>query len=385
MTDVDAPWGPRATIDLDAIVHNARYLRSRLNEPTQLLAAVKADAYGHGMVPVARALEADGVSWFGVATADEASVLRAAGITGRILIFGPLRGDALVLALDLDADLTVCDEADIAAIDAAVDAAGPDARRPPARLHLKIDTGMGRLGRRPSDAVRIAERIAASAHVFEAAWTHFARADEPSNEVTSLQLSAFGDALDALATAGTVPPWRHAANSAATLSRPDAHFDLVRPGIALYGYPPGPDLSDHADDLQPALTLDAPIVFIKRVAAGESVSYGQRWAASAATTVATIRVGYADGYPRALSNLGRARVHGSSCRVVGTVCMDQLHLDVSDLSVDVGDRAVLIGAGDPRADDLAQRIATIPYELLVRLGNRIERRYVGSAVDAISR
>lgn len=385
-SEAAAPWAPRATVDLDAIVRNARFLRSKVPASTGLLAAVKANAYGHGLVPVARALEADGVAWFGVATADEASTLRRAGIRGRILMFGPLRGDALARALAADADLTVCDEADLDAIDGAcTDATHGDVARSPARVHLKIDTGMARLGRPPDDVVRIADRIAASGPRFEAVWTHFARADEPSSDATRRQLERFHHALGALERAGHAPAMRHAANSAAILAHPDAHFDLVRPGIALYGYPPGPELTEVSDGLEPALTLDAPVVFVKRVAAGEPVSYGHRWSAPSDTTVATVRIGYADGYPRALTNLGHAQVNGRRARVVGTVCMDQVLLDLSDSAVAVGDRAVMLSARGARADELAARIGTIPYELLVRLSDRVERSYVGANATTFSR
>lgn len=368
------PWGPRATVDLQAIVRNVRHLRARLTDATDLLAAVKANAYGHGLVPVARALAADGVGWFGVATASEAAALRAAGIEARILVFGPLRDDALATALAADADLTVCDVDDVEAVANAVRARAGGV----ARLHLKIDTGMGRLGRPPREAVAAADRIEASGQRFEAAWTHFARADEPSSGLTEVQLARFHEALDALAAADRRPRLRHAANSGALLARDDAHFDLVRPGISVYGHAPGPELSHAVERLVPALTLDAPVVFVKRVAPGDTVSYGQRWTAPRETTVATIRIGYGDGYPRALTNLGDATLRGVRCRVVGTVCMDQLMLDVGDLPVRVGDRAILFGADAPRADDLAERIGTIPYELLTRVGDRVERVYSGT-------
>ena len=372
MSDPGPAWAPVATVDLDAIRRNARRLLDRCAPGTKLLAAVKADAYGHGAVPVARALERDGVGWFGVATADEAVQLRDGGVAGRLLLFGPVRGEALAQALDAGADLTVCDEGDVAA---AAAAAGPDR---PARVHLKVDTGMGRLGLPPERAVALADRIAAAGTLrLEGVWTHLARADEPSQDATDRQLAAFREALAALDTAGHRPALRHAANSAGTIAHPAAHFDLVRPGISLYGYPPGPELADAAADLEPALTLDAPVVFIKRVGPGAAVSYGHRWRAPSETTIATVRIGYADGYPRALTNLGEVMVRGRRCRVVGTVCMDQTMVDVGDLEVAVGDRATLVGPDGPRADALAERIGTIPYELLTRLSPRVRRRWTG--------
>jgi alanine racemase len=373
MNRADPPWAPVATVDLDAVRRNARRLRARCAPGTTLLAAVKADAYGHGAVQVARALRRDGVGWFGLATADEAASLRAGGVDARLLVFGPLRGDALARAIGLGADLTVCDEDDVAAA-----AAASDPERP-TRLHLKVDTGMGRLGLPPGRAVAVADRIAAAGGLrLEGVWTHLARADEPSQDATDRQLAAFGETLAALASAGHRPTLRHAANSAGTIAHPGAHFDLVRPGISLYGYPPGPELAATAADLEPALTLDAPIVFVKRVAPGDAVSYGHRWRAPSATTIATVRIGYADGYPRALTNLGEALVRGRRCRVVGTVCMDQTMVDVGDRSVAVGERATLLGPDGPRADVLAERVGTIPYELLTRLTARVERRWTGT-------
>jgi len=370
---------PIAEVDLGALLRNVERLRNRCTPATQLLAAVKADAYGHGLVPVARALTEGGVGWLGVATPDEASALRAAGIAARILIFGPLREDGLDAALDADADLTVCDDDDVSALARAISTGGR--RRadgtPPVRLHLKVDTGMGRLGRRPEHATQMARTIVETPGVkLAAVWTHFACADEPARDLTARQQADFDGVCAALDADGLLPPLRHAANSAAVLAHPATHYELVRPGIALYGYPPSAHLNAAADDLEPVLHLDAPVVAVRRLRAGEALSYGHTWSAPSDTTVATVRFGYADGYPRALSNLGQAMLNERSCRVVGTVCMDQLMLDVGDAPVGVGDRATLIGPDGPRADELAVRAGTICYELLTRLGTRIERRYL---------
>ncbi len=371
------PMAPVAEVDLGALRRNVARLRDRTRPGTSMLVAVKADAYGHGLVPVARALAGAGVDWLGVATPDEADRLRAAGIDGRILMFGPIRGPALARLIAAEVDLTVTDRADVAAVAAARDELGAGA--PPARVHLKVDTGMGRLGLRPERAVDIA-RTVQEAHGLRLAgvWTHFACADEPSRDVTERQRWAFDAVLADLDVAGLRPEVRHAANSAALLAAPATHYDLVRPGLSVYGYPPGPELATAAADLEPVLTLTAPVVFVKPVGRGDPVSYGQRWRAPDDTTVATIRFGYADGYPRALTNLGDVVLHGRRCRVVGTVCMDQLMVDVGRGDVVVGDRAVLFGSNGPGADELAARIGTIPYELLTRLGGRVVRRYRSS-------
>jgi alanine racemase len=365
------PWRSACEVDLGAIRRNAARLLARAAPGTRALVAVKADAYGHGLLPVARALAKEGVGWFGVATPEEALALRDARVPGRILPFGPVRGPALPRLLAEGVDLTVCDEDDVDAILAALPAgAGP------ARLHLKVDTGMGRLGRRPEEAVAVARRVAAEARLrLTGLWTHFACADEPARGVTERQIAAFERLSADLTAEGIAPELRHAANSAGVLAFPRAHYDLIRPGLSVYGYPPGPELAAGGADLEPALRWTAPVVFVKRVRAGEAVSYGHRWTAPHDTTVATVRVGYADGYPRALTNVGEATVRGRSCRVVGTVCMDQLLLDVGDGEVAVGDEAVLMGPGGPGADTLAARIGTIPYELLTGVGARVLRRY----------
>lgn len=362
---------PVAEVDLAALRRNVARLRARAAPGAAMLVAVKADAYGHGALPVARALAAEGVGWFGVAAPDEALALRRAGVPGRVLAFGPVRGPALPRLLAADVDLTVAGDDDVTAIEAALPASGG-----PARLHLKVDTGMGRLGRRPDEALWVARRIATHPRLaLTGVWTHFACADEPSRDVTARQRTAFERALAALARDGIRPELRHAANSAALLTAPETHYDLVRPGIAVYGYPPGPELADVARELEPVLRLTAPVVFVKRVRAGEAVSYGHRWTAPADTTVATVRIGYADGYARAFGNVGEATLAGRRCRVVGTVCMDQTMLDVGEAEVAVGDRAVMFGPGGPGADEAAARIGTIPYEPLTALGARVVRRY----------
>ncbi|MEX2503195.1 MAG: alanine racemase [Trueperaceae bacterium] len=366
---------PVADIDLSALTRNAARLRRRAQGGADLLVAVKADAYGHGLIPVARALAREGVSWFGVATADEAWQLRRAGVPGRVLIFGPLRGTELRRALASDADLTVCTDDDVDAVRAA-QAERREAAMARPRLHLNVDTGMARLGQRPAEARAVADRIDADdALTLEGAWTHLACADDLDADVTDRQLDAFDRFLADLARDGIRPTLRHAANSAGLLAHPRSHYDLVRSGIAAYGCCPGLGLERFMPEFEPVLRLTAPVTFVKRVRSGESVSYGHRWTAPKDVTVATVRIGYADGYPRALSNRGEASLHGRTVQVAGTVCMDQLMLDAGDAQVDVGDRVVLLGPGGPSAESLATRIGTIPYDLVTRVGGRVLRRY----------
>ncbi len=371
------PWdadAPHAHVDLAALRHNLALLRGRTAAGVRLLAAVKADAYGHGLLPVARALAAAGADAFGVATAAEALALRDAGVPGEVLMFGPVRaGIAELVAADVA--LTVALPADLEAIAAA------GAR---ARVHVKVDTGMGRLGLAPAEARSLIAAVARSPFAdLEGVWTHLASADEPDatepGSATDRQVAAFADLLARLERDGLRPRWAHAANSAGTLVRPDAHHDLVRPGIALYGQPPSAWLAQRVPALRPILRVDAPVTFVKRVAAGTAISYGGTWRARADTVIATVRLGYADGYPRSLSSRSAAGHRGRRVPVVGRVCMDQLMLDLGpDGDAEPGERVDLIGGDAPTAFDLAADAGSFVYELLTRIGPRVVRRYPGA-------
>ncbi len=368
--DVDAP---RATIDLVALAANVAALRSRLAPGVRLMAAVKADAYGHGVARLAPALRAAGVDAFGVATAAEALALRATDPTVDLLVFGPVHARVAEL-VDADVALTVAGPASLDAIERS-------GARGRARVHLKVDTGMARLGMPPADALELGAAVTRSRRArLEAVWTHLAAADDAdaaeAGSRTDRQVAAFVATLEALDAAGRRPDLAHAANTAAVITRPDAHFDLVRPGIGLYGQPPSAHVADLAPELRPVLTLDAPVVFVKRVPAGTAVGYGGGWTATRATTIATVRLGYADGYPRALSSIGRASLHGRTVTVAGRVCMDQLMLDLGpDGDAEVGDRAVFVGGEGPSAVEVAAAAGSFVYELVTGLGARIERVY----------
>ncbi len=359
---------PHANVSLAALENNVQVLRSRLRPETALLAPVKADAYGHGAASTARHLEALGVTWFGVATAREALELRRAGVSGRILIFIPVY-EGLPELLAQDVTLSVVDATSAEAVVRA--AAGERAR-----VHLKVDTGMGRLGGGTESALATAEQLARAPNVeLEGLWTHFACSDEPDRRYTQMQLARFCEAAAALKREGLHVPLKHTANSAATLAYPESHFDLVRPGIAVYGYHSSAHSATLAPALTPVMTLTAPVTFVKRVQKGQNVSYGGLWSAPHDTTLATVRFGYADGYPRALSThpAAKVRLHGQLCPVVGRVCMDQLMVDVGSLDVTVGDRAVIFGPKGPTAEELGEAAGTISYELLVRLGARVTK------------
>lgn len=362
--------GPTATIDLAALEHNLEKVRGRLAPRVGILAAVKADAYGHGANEVAPFLGSRGVDWFGVATAEEALALREAGVKGSILVFGPVRTHLEPLVAH-DVALTVVDEASLAAASSAARRTGARAR-----VHVKVDTGMGRLGRRAEDALGLVQGADRQGRVrLEGLWTHFASADDALPEATHRQLQAFTDLIGALERCGIQIPLKHAANSAAVFAFPEAQFDLVRPGIALYGYSSSPFIAGLEPALKPVMTLTAPVTFVKRVTAGTPISYGGLWHAPRDTTVATVRIGYADGYPRALSNKAKVSVQDRLCPVAGRVCMDQLMVDMGDLAVQPGDRVRLFGAGGPSAEELGALAGTISYEILTGIGARVRRRY----------
>ena len=359
---------PRADIDLGAVAANLGVLRSYLGKGTEVLAAVKANAYGHGAIEVASYLRNLGVEGFGVATAEEALELRRAGVTGRVLIFGPVFTRIAEL-VDHDVTLTVTDATSLAAITAA-------APPRPARVHLKVDTGMGRLGLSGPAAVTMAQTLDRTAGVsLEGVWTHLARADEADRQATEVQLERFAVLIAALEAEGLKPLLTHAANSAGIVAHPDSHFDMVRPGIALYGYHSSPFTAALEPGLKPVMTLSAPVTFVKAVSKGTPISYAGLWTAPKDTVVATVRIGYADGYPRLLSNRTHVWLRGRELAIVGRVCMDQLMVEAGDAEVKAGDRVILFGPGGPTAEELAASIGTISYELLTSVSPRVQRRY----------
>lgn len=363
-----------ADVDLGAVAHNVAELR-RLAAPAEVCAVVKADGYGHGAAPVARAALEAGATWLAVAQVPEAAPLRDHGIDAPILLLSQPRPDELDDALDLDLDITVYTPSMVRTL-----AAAARERRIAARVHLKVDTGMRRVGVEPGDALALAQAITAERWLTLASvWTHCAVADEPADPFTAEQLARYEGVLAALDAAGIEVPMRHTANSAAALVHPASRYDLVRCGIAVYGIPPSPALADRAD-LRQAVRLATEVSFVKRVAAGERVSYGLRHAFERDTVVATLPIGYADGVFRRLGLLHQeVLIGGRRHPMVGVVTMDQLMVDVGpDSDVAVGDEAVLLGSqGDELVtpDEWATRLDTISYEVVCAIGARVERRY----------
>jgi alanine racemase len=333
---------------------------------------VKANAYGHGAVPVAAAALAAGADWLAVAHPAEGVELRRAGICAPILVLSEPLADELGAVLE--ADLRV----------AAYTTAGIErliATGAPVRVHLKVNTGMNRVGAAPEEVVGLARRVAASDLALEALWTHCAVADAPDDPFTGVQLARFDAAWAALGDAGLRLPLRHAANSAAAIAHPASRYDLVRVGIALYGVPPSPALAGRLD-LRPAMTVRSEVAQLKGVAAGEAVSYGLHHRFVADTVVATVPVGYADGVPRRWGLVGgRVLIGGLARPIVGVVTMDQLMVDCGTAGdVSVGDEVVLLGRQGPAelsADDIAGPLDTIGYEVLTGIGPRVRRTHRG--------
>ncbi|MGQ0550172.1 MAG: alanine racemase [Armatimonadota bacterium] len=352
-----------ASVDLDALEGNLRAIRGIVPASTTIMAVVKADAYGHGAIAVARAALAAGATWLGVATADEALELRAAGVGGDILIFGPVAEQWIDAVTSAGCALTVFDRASAAA------AAGA---RTQARVHIKVDTGMMRLGITPDELEDFLRVIDPARLTVEGLYTHLACADEPDSPMTRTQLAAFARAAEIVRRRFPAAVL-HAAASAGTMAFPEAALDMVRIGIAMYGIPPAVHLA--APALRPALTLSTRVIRTRRVSAGTPVSYGATYRVPSDTTIATVPLGYGDGYPRALSGSGQMLVGGRRVRVAGRVCMDFTMLDVGGATARDGDEVIALGAGLP-ASEVAAAAGTIPYELLCGLGRRVPRLYV---------
>ncbi len=360
-----------ARVSSGAVVRNVVTLQSKLARGTGLCAVVKAGGYGHGALECARAALDGGASWLAVATAPEAAELRAAGIEARLLVMGALTAADLETALDADADIGAWTPE---LIDAAAAAGG-------ARVHVKLDSGMGRLGTKDPDEARALCRKVADDDRLDLAglWTHFATADEPGDDYFPAQLEAFTALAGEIKSdhPGTIA---HAANSAATLRDPAAHFDMVRCGVAIYGL--DPFQRDPAEQgLEPALELTSYVAAVKRFEPGQSAGYGRRWHADRETWVATIPVGYGDGWRRGLTNNADVLIRGRRHPLVGTVSMDNITVDLgAETEVQTGDEVVLIGARDGErilTEEVAGRLGTINYEVTCGIGRRVRYLHEG--------
>jgi alanine racemase len=362
-----------AEVDLDALRANVRLLRAHV-APASLMAVVKADGYGHGAVACARAAVEAGAAMLGVALVEEGVALREAGIDAPILVLSEPVAAAADTVVAHRLVPTVYTNRGIEALAKAVVAAGAS----PLDVHLKVDTGMHRVGCSPTAAVELASTIAAHDELrLDGVLTHLAVADELDHRYNDRQLAAFDDVLDALRERSLSPRLVHAANSAGALVLADARYDMVRCGIAVYGVAPAPDLADLVP-LQPVLAVKARVSFVQRLEADEAVSYGLRYRLPRDAWVATVPIGYADGIPRNLGERGgEVLVGGRRCRIAGAVTMDQLMVDTGDVRPAPGDEVVLLGRqGDEQitAQEIAQRLGTIAYEVVCGIGPRVPRR-----------
>lgn len=388
MTD-PAPVRPEIVVDLAAVRHNLTTLAD-LVAPAAAMAVVKADAYGHGMVEVARVAREVGLTWVGVATLPEALALRAAGDTGRLLGWIGMPQDDWDAAVAADIDVAAYTPETLAVIAQAAARVGRTAR-----VHLKIDTGLSRGGATARDW----PALVAAAAVHQTAghlqvvgvWSHLVAADEPENPVNAVQRARFVEAVALAEAAGLELEVRHLANSAAGILQPDLRFDLVRFGIASYGLDPAPGQWDGAlpggARLHPAMSLRAPLILTKEIDTGEGVSYGHLWRAEQPTRLGLVPLGYGDGIPRHASNTAEVRVAGRRRPMRGKVCMDQFVVELGPAGteqsdpVSVGDEVVLFDdgrTGAPTVDDWAAAAGTINYEIVTRIGGRAVRRFVDS-------
>ncbi|MCQ9132138.1 MULTISPECIES: alanine racemase [Streptomyces] len=376
-----APSRARAEIDLAALRANVRTLRAKA-PGAAFMAVVKADGYGHGALPCARAAVEAGATWVGVATPEEALALRARGALPadvRIMCWLWTPGGPWREAVEAGLDVSVSGLWALREVERAAREAGR-----PARVQLKADTGLGRNGCQPADW---AELVARSLHAeregllrITGLWSHLACADEPGHPSVAAQLALFDEMTAHAEQAGVRPEVRHIANSPATLTLPQSHLDLVRPGIAMYGLSPAPELGSAADlGLRPVMTLAASLALVKHAPGGHGVSYGHHYVTPGETTLGLVPLGYADGVPRHASGTGPVLVGGKWRTAAGRIAMDQFVVDLGGDEVEPGAEAVLFGPGDrgePTAQDWAQAAGTIGYEIVTRIGVRVPRVYV---------
>lgn len=369
------PCGHRPTrveIDLDALKHNFHQARRLAGAGQEILAVVKADAYGHGAARVAMALQEAGVRMFGVAIVEEGIDLREAGVVGPVLVLGGLYPGQEEDLLRFELMPTLFDLESARRLDDWAQSSGVVLP-----YHMKLDTGMSRVGFTPGDLPRVLPELASLKGLrMDGVLSHLALADEPEHAVNQRQVATFRDCLAQVRAAGFSPRYVHLSNSAALLSNEVPECNLVRPGILLYGGLPGPAFEGRFD-LRPVMSFRTRVVQVRRIQEGTGVSYGHHFVASRPTVLAVIPVGYADGYSRQLSNVGEVLIRGQRARVAGTVCMDWTMIDVTDIpGVEVGDEVTLLGCDNGQcitADEWAQRIGTINYEVFCQFSKRVPR------------
>jgi len=364
----------RAEINLDNLSYNIRAIQQKVS-PSRVIPVVKADAYGHGAVPVSRRLAKEGFTMVAVSRLEEAMELRESGVVQSILIFGRLFPDEIPAAIKAGFRLTVCGAEDIRWIEEA-------AQEQPALVHVNLDTGMGRMGLIHHQASQCFDELVKAEHcTWEGLYSHFSTSDESDKEYACLQLSRFREILDRARSLTEKPSIAHMANSGAILDIPESYFDAVRPGILMYGHYPSNETS-HAIEPRQVMTLKTFVAHIREMPEGYPISYGRRWVTRMPTKIAVLPLGYADGIDRRFSNTGEVLIHGRRYPMVGTITMDYCMVEVGDEPIRPGDEAIIWGEsaqGTVPLLEVAEKIGTIPYELTCGVSKRIKRVYLGDS------
>lgn len=362
-------------IDLDAIRHNLTEIRRQIGPMVEIMAVVKAEAYGHGAIQVAKTALQAGANRLGVALPEEGIALREAGITAPILVFSPLQVEQANVMVKYDLTPTICMLEPAVALSRATIKAGKVIS-----IHLKIDTGMGRIGVPANEGVIFIKKLQSlPGIILEGLFSHLATADEQDKEYAKYQIKTFNKVIVDLKNEGLLPAKIHLANSAAIIDLPLTYYNMVRPGIMLYGMYPSLGVNLEKVRLKPAFALKTKVVFVKRVAPGITISYGRKFTVPKDTTIITIPIGYADGWLRRLTGKAEVLISGKRFPIVGTICMDLSMVDVGDEPVAIGQEVVLIGSqGDESisVDEIANHLETINYEVTCMISDRVPRRYV---------
>lgn len=371
-------WSTWAEVNLDALVHNFNEIKRKVGPEVGIIAIVKAEGYGHGMVQVSKVLQAEGADYFGVTSPQEAFLLREKGIESPILILGPTMLEEASGIVEKNITQTICTREIALAL-------AEECKRLKKRLkvHIELDTGMGRTGVPYQRALKlIAEVVKIPELKVEGIFTHFSTADEEDKSFAQAQIERFKGVLEKLEEDKIAIPLKHAANSAGVLNFPESYFNMVRPGLALYGIYPSEYVS-RSLNLHPVMSLKSKVIYLKRVLKGATISYGKTYVANKDTTIAILPIGYEDGYNRLLSNEGKILINGQRVRIAGRVCMDQTIIDVGEISdVKVGDKVVLIGEQGKEkitVEEIAKEIDTVPHEVVCRIAERVPRIYLKSS------
>lgn len=362
-------------IDLKAIRHNFMEIRRLVGPAVEIMAVVKADAYGHGAVKIAITALRSGANWLGVALPEEGIALREAGINAPILVFSPLQPDQAEAMVRFDLTPTICMLEPAVALSRAAVAAGKKVA-----FHLKIDTGMGRIGVPASEGIIFIKKMGSLPGIeFGGLFSHLATADERDKEYAKYQIKNFNKVIVDLKTEGLLPAKIHLANSAGIIDLPQTYYNMVRPGIILYGMYPSDEVNVERIQLKPAFSLKTKVVFMKRVSRGTAISYGRKYTTAKEATIVTIPIGYADGWSRRLSGKAEVLISGKRFPIVGTICMDLCMVDVGDEPVEIGQEVVLIGSQEKEivtAEEIGNHLGTINYEVTCMIGDRAPRRYL---------